>query len=514
MTGPSDSRMAAMDQLLHRARSLGGSLSFFGDGWGRFRHNAWLNEVRGGRFQPSPPLALRMRAEAPSTAAPSHSSRVSEPSSFISKLRRHGVQAGLMALGGAPLFGASFESPGAHYLPSEAALGHAWIVPPRQEDQTGLPQLDIDLGSSKRCPSPDVDLPPREPRAVYKCLENSSGSSDRPQGDLRHHFATQSHDPSAHASEPVLPVGPTSAIPTSSALCDDLQSLVARHIPQTTPVVVQLAATGDHGPWMRYMALAQWLSRQGIASVILESPFYNTRRPEKQGGARLRCVSDLADLGRATIEEACGVLSLWWSLGHRRLAVTGISQGGLHAAMAASLCPFPVATVSVLAPPSAAPVFTNGCLSSAVDWSALEHSSTPHSGESFPRRQLSSPREEAFLHRLGAQDPHLSDLHATDDGWATHPHVRTRLYEALDAFSNVINFPEPDHAARHILLAANADGYVRPECVNLWLAARPGIELRWLGGGHVSAILLALGEVRRAVLDAVAAPYPQRTRWS
>ena len=41
---------------------------------------------------------------------------------------------------------------------------------------------------------------------------------------------------------------------------------------------------------------------------MLESPFYGRRRPHYQAGARLKRVSDLLALGRATIEESLCLL--------------------------------------------------------------------------------------------------------------------------------------------------------------------------------------------------------------
>ena len=44
------------------------------------------------------------------------------------------------------------------------------------------------------------------------------------------------------------------------------------------------------------------LVSQGVACLILESPFYGRRRPASQRAAKLRAVSDLLALGNATIE--------------------------------------------------------------------------------------------------------------------------------------------------------------------------------------------------------------------
>ena len=43
--------------------------------------------------------------------------------------------------------------------------------------------------------------------------------------------------------------------------------------------------------------------------MILESPYYGSRRPPWQEGSKLKRVSDLLTLGRATIEESLYLLS-------------------------------------------------------------------------------------------------------------------------------------------------------------------------------------------------------------
>lgn len=231
------------------------------------------------------------------------------------------------------------------------------------------------------------------------------------------------------------------------------------------PVVVHLAATGDHGFWLRYLLFARHLARTGVASALLENPLYGARIPSCQRGAKLHTVADLTDMGRATVEECRALLTYFHDRGHKRLAAFGLSQGGLHAAMAASLCyDFPVNVVSAIAPASAAPVFTRGVLSTAVDWSSLS----------------------ARLEDKGGD-------------------VRAALASHLDAVASIKLFPQSPSGGRHILLAASDDQYVEGDAVDVWRAARPGIEVRLLHGvGHFTAVALRSNEVRRAIIDSLA----------
>ena len=169
---------------------------------------------------------------------------------------------------------------------------------------------------------------------------------------------------------------------------------------------------------------------QGIATLALESPFYGQRKPHYQQGSKLLHVSDLLLLGRATIEES--LLLLHWlgqAAGHERLGgcvdgvswaavllllpllllpayslllslqlptslpavhcalaiatstapchpsapagVCGLSMGGVHANMVASLYPGPLALTPLLSPRSAAGAYCSGALYHATAWSQV-----------------------------------------------------------------------------------------------------------------------------------------------
>eukprot|EP00644_Phytophthora_capsici_P001514 jgi/Phyca11/105249/e_gw1.10.47.1 len=136
--------------------------------------------------------------------------------------------------------------------------------------------------------------------------------------------------------------------------------------------VVLLPGTGEHGFLHRRTSIAIPLAKQGVATLILEGPFYGKRKPPQQKGSKLRRVSDLPILGQATIEEAKSLLEYFRDHhGFSQLVVAGSSMGGLHAAMVASVFPGDVGATAWLAPPSAVPVFADGLLSGSCNWRSL-----------------------------------------------------------------------------------------------------------------------------------------------
>jgi hypothetical protein len=177
---------------------------------------------------------------------------------------------------------------------------------------------------------------------------------------------------------------PTRASPPSVDALERTWGVRRSDFSSSRAVAIVMAGTGEQGYLRRQHLIAEPLALMGVATILLESPFYGSRRPPEQTASKLRHLSDLPALGRATLAEGRALLG--WvlrdhALGIQHACVAGTSMGGLHAAMTASLATAPVAVASWLGPTSAAPVFTVGCLASACDWEALGRSlSEPWSG--------------------------------------------------------------------------------------------------------------------------------------
>lgn len=136
---------------------------------------------------------------------------------------------------------------------------------------------------------------------------------------------------------------------------------------------ILLASTGDEGFRWRE-SLARRLLAQGIGSVILENPYYGSRRPRGQRGPVLRTVVDQFAMNTAMVDEARALLG-WIRDAGRVAGVTGYSQGGFMAAFAAAFVDFPVVVVPRAAGTHAAPVLTEWALRRAVHWPSLARES-------------------------------------------------------------------------------------------------------------------------------------------
>jgi hypothetical protein len=230
------------------------------------------------------------------------------------------------------------------------------------------------------------------------------------------------------------------------------------------PAVIHFASTGDQGFGRRRGWMAEPLARAGIASLILENPYYGRRRPAAQPGYRLLHVSDLLSMGAATVLEGAALAALLRERGFGPVGVSGVSMGGSMAAMAGALgsavlgSHVPVAACLAAHSPEA--VFVDGLLSRYCDWRVLKE---------------------------GADDPR-----AKFRQWVAPCDIR--------------RFPRPSDPGRVILLGARRDAYVPPESVKVLHDSWPGASLEWLPGGHVSTVLFRLGRLREAVVRSVRRP--------
>lgn len=274
--------------------------------------------------------------------------------------------------------------------------------------------------------------------------------------------------------------------------------------------VVHLAATGDHGFSRRESLLAIPLAKyHGIASVILESPYYGLRKPSYQSRSKLKYVSDLLLLGKATIEET--LVLLQWISRHvgmeTALGVSGISMGGVHSCMVASLFrEKDIALVPLLAPRSAAAAYCRGALFQATGWNNLLRDVVCREQELVEKiRRDAGASQPSLGHSRVCPDFSMT---AARDGkhepYQQHKKKAVHMLEAvLETYTDITRFPTPSRPDAAVLVAATDDAYVGRESVEEMHRFLQGSELRWVPGGHVSSFFLHHGLFRKAIRDAL-----------
>lgn len=141
-------------------------------------------------------------------------------------------------------------------------------------------------------------------------------------------------------------------------------------IQKNMPFVIHLPATGDEGFGRRRELFAKPLLKRGIASIIIQIPFYGKRRMPGQKSAGLLTLEHSALQSLGTVMEAQAIAQ-WlrdekMHKGH--VCFTGVSYGGSMAALTSLVSPTHNAVVSMIPSHSPAPPFVDGSLARTINF--------------------------------------------------------------------------------------------------------------------------------------------------
>lgn len=230
------------------------------------------------------------------------------------------------------------------------------------------------------------------------------------------------------------------------------------------PTVVSMSASGEEGFQRRRKVFAP-LVREGLDVMLLENPFYGSRRRPGQPSTRLPTVYEQFHMNHASVREAIGLIRMLRDWGRSRLGLVGYSMGGYMVCLVASAlaAEMPLALVPVAAGRSPRSVYLDGALSWSVDFQGL--------------------RDKSQADRA----------HRVDD-------ARGMLGELFESTTRLLHDPHP--RSRVILAAAERDGFVFPDETHALLRMWPEASLRSYRGGHAHVFLTFDAHVRRAVRDA------------
>uniref|UniRef100_A0AC34FY27 Abhydrolase domain-containing 18 n=1 Tax=Panagrolaimus sp. ES5 TaxID=591445 RepID=A0AC34FY27_9BILA len=176
-------------------------------------------------------------------------------------------------------------------------------------------------------------------------------------------------------------------------------------------LVIHLAGTGDHTFFRREYGFANDLLKEGYSAILIENPYYGTRKPKQQFSSSLLNVSDLFVMGAAIIGECNFILRWAKEAGHWPLGISGVSMGGYMACLAASNVHDPIALVPCLSWTTAAPVYTEGALSDAIQWKNLgKELSSKHFRDAISQIKDCNWLEQLDAYIIRNDVPDLTDL--------------------------------------------------------------------------------------------------------
>lgn len=220
---------------------------------------------------------------------------------------------------------------------------------------------------------------------------------------------------------------------------------------------VVLAPTSREAGFRRRWAWAKKLLSQGLAVMMVDNPFMGDRRPVGQVGGVLSHFADFPLTCAASAEECRSAVSWMLANGWDQVCVSGVSQGGFAAIVAALRSDTSrVLGVGVVPPHSAEPVIEEGVPGRMCAWDVL--------AEQCGGLQAAKRRMKPIFDR-------------------------TRI-DQLDLAGT---------APRIVVVGARRDRYVPTASVqNIVEHLGERCKAEWTAGGHVSAIL-----ERRVYTDAI-----------
>lgn len=285
------------------------------------------------------------------------------------------------------------------------------------------------------------------------------------------------------------------------------------------PVVLQLAGTGDHFFWRRRTLMAKPLIKErGVASILLENPYYGLRRPKDQLRSSLHYVSDLFVMGACLILESQILLKWAEQQGLGPLCCHGISMGGHMASLAASTWPKPISLVPCLAWTSASVTFCQGVMAQAINWKQLreQYESTSEyrtqilelvRSPEFEVRRIVEGVEDNFLRDsfLAPATRRLSLRDFRDLSTQQRTNVEAFLFMRglMDECTHLGNYSLPVDTELIELVAAEYDAYQPRGSVTPLNQLWPGSNIRYVKNGHVSSYLFQQSVFRQAIYDSL-----------
>ncbi|KAK6105625.1 hypothetical protein QQG55_20975 [Brugia pahangi] len=256
-------------------------------------------------------------------------------------------------------------------------------------------------------------------------------------------------------------------------------------------LVIHLAGTGDHTYFRREFGFANDLMKSNISSILLQNPFYGSRKPRDQFRSSLINVSDLFIMGGALVAE-CNFLLKWArQQGYWPVGLAGVSMGGHMACLACTNSPEPIALVPCLSWTTASTVFVQGTLSKSVSWDVLTM-------ELLSKQFQDGIREIPgcdWLDRSYEMEKKLNDN-------SPFSAAKCFMYVLMEEFTNLCNYPAPKDTRLIKNIIAENDGYVIRAGVPTMQQVWPGTTVEIIKGmGHVEAYLASHTLFRRCIRE-------------
>jgi len=280
------------------------------------------------------------------------------------------------------------------------------------------------------------------------------------------------------------------------------------------PVVFHFAGTGDQNFWRRRVLLAKpLLTEHSVASLILENPYYGSRKPKNQDRSNLVHVKDLFIMGACLITEGLALMNWCERMGLGPFVLSGFSMGGHMASLTSTVYNKPLALVPCLSWTTAGPVFTRGVMSKGIAWDLLKKQYYANKEYADLKTELKELHELENRKRAPENQyiwPFESGLNGNFWNLTTFNKLTEKeksmieIYEfmhlLMDECTHLLNYSIPVDTNLIRVISAKDDAYVLRDGVNDFNSIWPGSEVEYVDKGHVSAFVLLQNKFRQTIM--------------
>ncbi|CAF1143565.1 unnamed protein product [Didymodactylos carnosus] len=276
------------------------------------------------------------------------------------------------------------------------------------------------------------------------------------------------------------------------------------------PIAINYPGTGDHNFGRRhYLNATPLLNGYRVASIILENPYYGSRKPADQFRSSLFYVTDLFVMGGALVLESLALLHWCERMKLAPVVLHGFSLGSHMASLAFTNYPKPLSLVSCLSWSTSSTVFCEGVISKNIPWHLLSKQFYENKAYRTFYDELSAKEQKMKLENIVTQNIHppAQKFHQpTTNNTKKSPSfdiVKDFMRLLMDEFTHLKNYslPYESNLSNALFIVATNDGYVlrngTTHMSDLW----PNCHVRYINHGHISGFLFNQSLFHKATVE-------------
>jgi len=257
------------------------------------------------------------------------------------------------------------------------------------------------------------------------------------------------------------------------------------------------------------------LNNYRIGSIILENPYYGSRKPTDQRRSSLAYVTDLFVMGGMLILEAMALLHWCEKVKLTPAILHGFSLGGHMASLAFTNWSKPLSLLSCLSWSTSSTVFCNGVISRTIPWPLLSKQFYEDKAyrlfydmlvakeqQQQQQSDITSQREQNILTSVTVEKKRkIFATPFTISKSSSIDPVKDFMRLLMDEFTHLKNYsiPPEQNILNSLFIVGKQDGYVLRDGITNMSDLWTGCDVRYINHGHISAFVFNQSSFNKAL---------------